>query len=108
MKMIAEYRPLIRSVIAEIINSLSDSSNRIRWRIVTTLSNLQGKFNKFLVLALLISNVAKFRPLIGPAIPVIVNFLKDSDWSVSVDCLNSLGTFSAQGKTVTLLGPLCL
>jgi hypothetical protein len=110
MKMIAEYQPLIRSNIAEFINSLSDSNSINRWKIITTLSNLsqQGKFNKFLVLALLITNIAKFRPSIGPAIPVIVNSLKDSGWGVSVICLNSLETFSAQGKTATLLGPLYL
>ena len=110
MKIIVEYRPLIRSDIAEIINSLSNSDSTICWRAITTLSNLsqQGKFLKSLVLALLIINVAKFRPLIRPALPVIVNLLKDGDQSVYVACLNSLETFSAQGKTVTLLGPLCL
>jgi hypothetical protein len=47
--MIAEYRPLIRSNITEIINSLSDNDSTIRWEVLTTLSNIsqQGKFNKF-------------------------------------------------------------
>jgi hypothetical protein len=110
MKMIAEYQPLIHSNIAEIINSLSDSDSTIHSKIITNLSNLsqQGKFNRFLVLALLTTNIVKFQPLIGPAIPMIVDLLEDSNWDVSVACLKFLRTFSAQGKTVsvTLLGPL--
>ena len=52
MKMTAEYRPLIRSVIAEIINSLSDSDDEIREECTYTLLNLsqQGKVVKFPVL----------------------------------------------------------
>ena len=51
--MIAEYRPLIRSVIAEIIDSLSDSNNAIHRKCTYTLLKLsqQGKVVIFPVLA---------------------------------------------------------
>ena len=57
MKMIAEYRPLIRSVIAEIINSLSNSDEAIHWECTYTLSNLsqQGKVVFLLFWLLLIT-----------------------------------------------------
>jgi hypothetical protein len=49
MKMIAEFRPLIRTAIAETINSLSDSNTTIHWTLAYTLSNLsqQGYTAKF-------------------------------------------------------------
>jgi hypothetical protein len=50
MKMIAEYRPLIRSAIAEIIDSLSDG-DAIYWTCTLSIALQQGKIVKFPVLA---------------------------------------------------------
>ena len=51
MKLIAEYRPLIRSVIAEIIDSLSHSDDAIRGQYTLLKLSQQGKVVKFPVLA---------------------------------------------------------
>ena len=45
---------------------------------------------------------AEFRPLIEPAIPGVVNFLKSHEWAVCWAGTDALSKLSGQGETATL------
>ena len=51
---------------------------------------------------------AEFRPLIEPAIPGIVKFLKSSERAVRSAGTNALSKLSGQGKTANLSGQVLL
>lgn len=104
MKIIVEFRPSIGTAIPGIVNLLSHSEEKVREAGVCTLSRLsgQGETDKFPFLALLITTTAEFQHLISPAIPTIVNLLKDSDLSVRLAGSRALSTLSEQGKIANL------
>ena len=52
--------------------------------------------------------IAEFRPLIAPAIPKIVNLLKDGDRQIHIACANALSTLSERGKSLNSLGLVLL
>jgi len=96
---VAEFRPLIGTVIPSIINILDDSTGREAG--VDTLSKLSkhSKRVDLSVLAFLISILVEFRPLIGKAIPQIINLLKDGDVQMAVtNTLLKLAEYSKRMK----------
>jgi hypothetical protein len=98
---VAEFRPLIGTVIPSIINILDDSSCPGREAGADALSKLSkhSKQVDLSVLALLISILAEFRPLIGKAIPQIINLLKDGDVQMAVtNTLLKLAEYSKRMK----------
>ena len=50
---------------------------------------------------------AKFRPLVEPAIPGIVDLLKGNKWRIQIACADALLTLSEQGKPINLSGLTC-
>jgi hypothetical protein len=48
--------------------------------------------------------IAEFRPVIAPAIPGIVNLLKDGKWRIQIACVDALSTLSERGKPINLSG----
>ena len=71
---------------------------------VLSIFSAQGKDSQFIRSTLLIIIIAEFRHLIVPAIPKIVNLLKDPDETIRMAAVNALSTFSAHGKTVQFIG----
>jgi hypothetical protein len=76
--------------------------------IVLSIFAAHGKDSLFIRWTSLIIIIAEFRHLIVPAIPKIVNLLKDNDQAIRAASVNVLSRFSAHGKTLNLLGLLCL
>jgi HEAT repeat protein len=105
MTIIAEFRPLIATAIPEFVNLLKDSDVAVRWGGKNTLSQLseQGKTVKLSDVALLMTTIAEFRPLIASTIPEIVKLLKHTGWEVRQAGVNALSQLSKQGKIAQLL-----
>ena len=99
MTIIAEFRLLIGSAIPEIVQLLKHSEGFVREIAAYTLSQLseQGKTAKLFNVALLMTIIAEFRPLIASAIPDIADLLKHSQAGIDV-----LSQLSKHGKTVNL------
>ena len=104
MTIIAEFRPLIGSAILEIVELLKHNDSKVRGTAANTLSQLseQGKTAKLFDVALLMTIIAEFRPLIATAIPEFVNLLKDSNVAVRWAGKDTLSQLSEQGKTPKL------
>jgi HEAT repeat protein len=104
MTIIAEFRPLIGPAIPEIVKLLKHNGPEFRQIAANTLLQLseQGKTAKLFNVALLITIIAEFRPLIATAIQEFVNLLKDSDGVVRWAGKDTLSHLSEQGKTVKL------
>jgi HEAT repeat len=92
---------LISPAVPEIVNLLKDGDRRIHIACADALSTLseRGKPINILGLILLMTIIAEFRSLIEPAIPVIVNLLKDNDEEVRWACTSALSKLSGQGET---------
>ena len=105
MMIIAEFRPLIASAIPEIVKLLKHTGWEIRWAGVDALSQLskQGKTAQLSDAALLMTMLAEFRPLIGSAIPEILELIKDREWEVCLASVNALSQLSEHGKLVKIL-----
>jgi HEAT repeat protein len=54
------------------------------------------------------TSTIEFRPLIAPAIPEIIELLKDSDWRIRIACAYAVSTLSKEGKTVDISGLILL
>ena len=96
---VAEFRPLIGTLIPSIINILAG------WEIAADALYKLSKHSKRVdlsVLALLISVLAEFRPLIGKAIPQIIDLLKDEDEDVRMAVTNTLLKLAEYSKRMKL------
>jgi HEAT repeat len=109
MTMLAEFRPLIGSAIPEILELLKDTEWEVRLAGVNALSQLSehGKMDNLSDVALLMTAIAEFRPLIGHAIPKIIKLLKHTGWIVCQAAVAALSQLSEQGKTVNHQILLC-
>jgi uncharacterized protein (UPF0147 family) len=109
---IAEFRAVIAPAIPGIVNLLKDDDLRIHVACADTLSTLseRGKSGNLSGPTLLTGMTlkAEFRPLIEPAIPGIVNFLKSSEWKVRSAGTNALSKLSEQGETANFSGQALL
>jgi hypothetical protein len=100
INIIAEFQPLIKSAIPNIVSCLKASDINVQIAGVNALAKLseQGERVHLSNLALLISILAEFQPLIRTAIPEIVNVFKNNTeyaWEIVPDALLK---FSKQGK----------
>jgi HEAT repeat protein len=99
----AEFRDLI-GPIPDIVIFLKDDDKDVRRAGINALSRLSGhgKKVKLSCLTLFISLLAKFHPLIEPAIPEIISLLDDNDESIRKAGIDALSKFSEHGKRVSL------
>jgi HEAT repeat protein len=104
MTIIAEFRPLIASAIPEIVTLIKHTRWEVRETAANTLLQLseQGKTVKLPNGTLLMTIIAEFRPLIGSAIPEIVELLEHNRSEVRQTAANNLLQLSKQGKTAKL------
>ena len=106
ISIIAEFQPSIKTGFPNIIRLLSDRDDNIRMAGSDTLSKLtaRGKTVTLLGLALLISILAGFRPLIEPdTVHDIVSFLQDTNsHSVRRAGADAVSKLSEHGKSVDL------
>jgi hypothetical protein len=105
MKIIDSCRPLIGMAISEIVDLLKESQGddyRAYTYAVAKLSE-QGKRANLLD-TVLTTIIAEFRAVITPAIPGIVNLLKDDDEAIQIACADALSTLSERGKPINLSG----
>lgn len=107
MKITAEFRSSISTIIPVIANLLKHSDGKVHQAGVYTLSQLskQGKTALKLLDVALLMALAEFRHLIGITIPEVVKSLKDSDWQVCEAGLHTLSQLLEQGKMVNLSCP---
>jgi HEAT repeat protein len=105
MTTIAEYRPFIATAIPEILELLKDREWELCLAGVNALSHLSehGKMVKLSDVALLMTAIAEFRPLIGPAIPEIIKLLKHTGWEVCRAGVDALLQLSEHGKMDNVL-----
>jgi hypothetical protein len=103
MSIIALFRQSIDNAIPEIVNILKNGESlNVRRKCADTLSKLSEK-GKHLILsspALSINFIDDCRPLIAPAIPEIVDLLKESHGDACQVHTYALAKLSKQGKTV--------
>jgi hypothetical protein len=108
MTITAEFRPLVALAIPGIVNLLKGDEWHIQKACADALSTLseRGKPTNLSGLTLLTGMTlkAEFRPLIEPAIPEIVNFLKSSQGTVRSAGTDALSKLSEQGGTANLSG----
>ena len=110
INIIAEFQPLIGKAIPEVIALLNNSDEDIQKAGTDALSTLSGHGEKqfmvlwSLLLALLISIIAEYRPLIGTAIPEFITLLKDSDVYVRMAATDALSKLSNYSKSVKICG----
>jgi hypothetical protein len=97
---IAEFRPLIGPAIPEIVKLLRHTSWEVCRTGVDALSQLSehGKMDNVSDVAFLMTIIAEFRPLIGPAIPEIIKLLKPTSWDVCRAGIDALLQLSEHGK----------
>ena len=97
----AKFRTSPDATVPEIIKLLKDSDGSIRQAAMQKLSQLseQGKTVKLPNVTFLMTIIAEFRPLIGPAIPEIVKLLKHNGAEVRQTAAHTLSRLSKQGKT---------
>ena len=105
---IAEFRSLFSPAISIIAQLDSGRGDPVACLTVLSIFSAQSKDSQFIRSTLLIIIIAEFRHLIVPAIPKIVNLLKDNNEIIRMASVKALSTFSAHGKTVNLSGLLCL
>jgi HEAT repeat protein len=110
IKIVDECRFLIAPAIPEIVDLLEESHSDACQVHTYALAKLleQGKPVQFIGSTLLTIIIAEFRPLIAPAVPKIVNLLKDGDREIHIACADALSTLSERGKPVNLLGVILL
>jgi HEAT repeat protein len=96
---------LIVPAIPKIVNLLKDSDKTIRIASVNALSTFSahGKDSQFIGSTLLMIIIAEFRHLIAPAIPAIVDLLRDNDLDVFWAGADALYQLSKQGVSVNRL-----
>ena len=102
--LIAQFQPSISTGLPDIIRLLNDRDDNIRKAGLNTLSKLsdRGKIVTLSDLALLISILADFRPLIGTAIRDIVILLKDRHRHVRRAGADAVSKLSEHGKSLDL------
>jgi hypothetical protein len=109
---IAEFRAVITPAIPGIVNLLKDGDETIQIACADALSTLSERGNPInlsgLTLLTGMTLKAEFRPLIEPAIPGIVNFLKSSELTFCRAGTNALSKLSGQGETANLSGQALL
>jgi HEAT repeat protein len=106
MTVIAEFRPLIESVIPEIVNLLKNSNQEVRRAGTYTLCKLSGRGEtaNFIGSSLLMKIIEEFQRLIGTTIPEIVDLLKHNNRRVREAGADILSELSEQSKTANLWG----
>ena len=101
IKLIAEFRKLIDTVIPDIIQLAKDSDRESHQGVaeaLLTLSN-DGKTANIFVVALFMKIIVDYRPLIQTAIPGIAELLRGSSWVPGWGAAEVLSKLSEQGKT---------
>ena len=111
MKIIDNCRPLIGTAIPEIIDLLKESHGDACQAYTYAVAKLSEQGNRAnlseLGSTVLTTIIAEFRAVIAPAIPGIVNLLKDGDSRIHVACADTLSTLSERGKSGNLSVQLC-
>jgi hypothetical protein len=107
IKIIAEFRPLMGTALAEIIELAKDGNWRVSWaaaEALLTLSDHSKMANiTVLVLVLLMTIIVEFQPLIATAISGFAKLLTDG--SPKWECYSAtvtLSTLSERGKIANL------
>ena len=100
MKVIAEFRPSIATILPTMIKLLEDCESSVRAACMEALSTLSGhgKTVHLSVVTSLTAIIAEFSSSISPAIPRIVTLLKDGNSNVRQASANTLFKLSGQGK----------
>ena len=109
---IDDRRSLIGMAIPEIVDLLKESHGDDCRAYTYAVAKLSEQGNRSNLLepgsTVLTTIIAEFRAVIAPAIPGIVNLLKDGDWHIHVACADTLSTLSERGKSGNLSGPTLL
>jgi hypothetical protein len=102
MNILAKFRSSIIVNVPNIINLFKDRDENIRKAATNTFLELaeHGKSKFTNCISLLTSIVAEFRPLIGKAIPQIIDLLKDGD--VRMVVTNTLSKLAEYSKRMEL------
>ena len=101
IKLIAQFRQLIDTVIPDIIQLAKDSHRETHLgaaEALLTLSN-DGKTANIFIPALFMKIIVDYQPLIQMAIPGIAELLRGSSWVPQWGAAKVLSKLSEQGKT---------
>jgi hypothetical protein len=107
MRITAEFQSSISIIIPVVVDLLKHPDTKVCQAGAYTLSQLskQGKMAKLLDVALLIA-IAEFQPLIGAAIPKILDLFNVSDRTYLWAAATVLSVLSEYGKTTSLSSSL--
>ena len=99
---IAELHPFIYPIIPQIIDLIKDNelNSEVRQACVGLLVRFseQGKTPKLSGFTLLTATIAEFRHSIGPAVPIIRELLKETNWIIREAGTTALWELSRQGN----------
>jgi hypothetical protein len=104
MAIIAEYHSLIEPTIPRIIDLLKDNDSNVPACVGLLVKFSQhGKTPNFSALTLLTTGIVQFRHSISPAVPVIGDLLKDTDWKIREAGAGALSGLFQQGNISVFL-----